>query len=140
MRIERATFESHHADIRHVRLAVFVDEQSVPLELELDDRDPLCVHLVAYDDSGAPVGTGRLDVDYGGKIGRVAVLGRARRRGVGTALMSRLHELAASAGLGSVWCNAQISALAFYEELGYRSVGERFDEAGIEHVRMERGL
>jgi len=140
MRIERASFESDYTAIRHVRFTVFVDEQRVPEDVELDDRDPLCLHLLAYDDRGAPIGTGRLDVAYGGKIGRVAVLAWARRGGVGTALMSRLHELATEAGLGSVWCNAQLSAVEFYRELGYRAVGERFYEAGIEHVRMECDL
>jgi len=140
MRIEPASFESDYAAIRHVRFTVFVEEQRVPEEIELDERDPLCLHLVAYDDGGAPIGTGRLDVGYGGKIGRVAVLESARRSGVGSALMNRLHDLAAGAGLGSVWCNAQISAAAFYERLHYDAVGEHFYEAGIEHVRMERKL
>ena len=140
MRIRPASFESDHAAIRHVRFTVFVDEQHVPEDIELDERDPGCLHLVAYDDAGAPIGTGRLDVGYGGKIGRVAVLASARRGGVGSALMSGLHDLAASAGLRSVWCNAQISAAPFYARLGYRAVGEHFYEAGIEHVRMEREL
>ena len=140
MRIERASFEADYTAIRRVRFTVFVDEQRVPEEIELDERDPLCVHILAYDDRGAPIGTGRLDVDYGGKIGRVAVLASARRGGVGTALMSRLHELAVESGLRSVWCNAQVTALAFYRGIGYRTVGEHFYEAGIEHVRMERDL
>ena len=140
MRIERASFESDYAAIRRVRFTVFVDEQRVPEEIELDERDPLCLHLLAYDDRDAPVGTGRLDVNYDGKIGRVAVLASARRSGVGTALMARLHELAAEAGLRSVWCNAQVTAVAFYRRIGYREVGERFYEAGIEHVRMEHEL
>ena len=140
MRIERASFETDYAAIRHVRFTVFVDEQRVPEDIELDDRDPLCLHILAFDDRDAPIGTGRLDVDYGGKIGRVAVLAPVRGNGVGTALMSRLHALAAESGLRSVWCNAQVSAEAFYRGIGYRAVGERFNEAGIEHVRMEREL
>ncbi|HEX5049254.1 MAG TPA: GNAT family N-acetyltransferase [Gammaproteobacteria bacterium] len=140
MRVERASFEHDYAAIRHVRFTVFVDEQRVPEDIELDERDPQCLHLLAYDDNGEPIGTGRLDVGYGGKIGRVAVLEPVRRGGIGTALMSRLHELAAESGLRSVWCNAQMTAAAFYRRLGYRAVGERFYEAGIEHVRMEREL
>ena len=140
MRVERASFESDYAAIRRVRFTVFVDEQRVPEDIELDERDPLCLHILAYDDGGAPIGTGRLDIGYGGKIGRVAVLAPARRGGVGTALMSRLHALAVESGLRGVWCNAQVSAEAFYRRIGYRTVGERFYEAGIEHVRMEREL
>jgi len=68
------------------------------------------------------------------------VLARARRNGVGTALMETLHELARSRGIAAVWCNAQVSAVPFYLGLGYRIVGDRFEEAGIDHVRMEREL
>jgi predicted GNAT family N-acyltransferase len=54
--------------------------------------------------------------------------------------MQRLHAIATEQRLPSVWCNAQVGALPFYEQLGYSATGEHFDEAGIEHVRMERTL
>ncbi|MBN1240234.1 MAG: GNAT family N-acetyltransferase [Gammaproteobacteria bacterium] len=136
-----ADFGADNAAIRRIRFAVFVDEQKVPEEIEIDERDPFCVHVLAYL-NGEAVGTGRVDVarEHGaaGKIGRVAVLAEARRHGVGAAIMRALHRIAAERGLSSVWCHAQVAAVPFYERLGYRSVGERFDEAGIEHVRMER--
>ena len=68
------------------------------------------------------------------------MLARARGTGVGTALMEQLHGLARARGLAAVWCNAQVSAVPFYVGLGYRIVSERFEEAGIDHVRMEREL
>jgi predicted GNAT family N-acyltransferase len=139
MRVATADFAADFAAIRHVRFAVFVDEQGVPEDIELDDRDQRCTHVLAYDSDRA-VGTGRIDVEAGGKIGRVAVLVEARGRGVGTALMHRLHDLAVEAALRSVWCNAQISAVPFYVRLGYSVTSEPFDEAGIEHVRMQREL
>src|SRR5690606_31221523 len=105
----RADFAADHDAIRAIRFAVFVDEQRVPPELELDERDPACIHLLCHAD-GAPIATGRIDVAYGGKIGRVAVLASHRRSGIGTALMHELHEIARQQGLASVWCNAQISA------------------------------
>jgi predicted GNAT family N-acyltransferase len=52
--------------------------------------------------------------------------------------MDKLHDLARSRGVGAVWCHAQVSAAPFYVGLGYRIVGEVFEEAGIDHVRMER--
>ncbi len=140
MHITVADFEADHAAIRRVRIAVFVDEQRVPEDLEMDDRDRLCLHILARDDAGAAIGTGRIDTLANGKIGRVAVLASWRGRGVGTALMQRLHELALDAALRSVWCNAQIVAAPFYIGLGYRVTSEPFFEAGIEHVRMQREL
>jgi predicted GNAT family N-acyltransferase len=136
--VRAADFAADYAAIRSVRLTVFVDEQRVPADLELDDRDPLCRHLLAY--VGAmPVATGRIDLPSG-KIGRVAVLASHRGTGTGRAIMEGLHALARDAGIDRVWCHAQISAAPFYERLGYVAVGDRFDEAGIEHVKMERVL
>lgn len=134
--VRTADYRADHAAIRGIRFAVFVDEQHVPAELELDERDPFCVHVLAWS-GDVPVGTGRMDLGARGKAGRVAVLAAHRGGGVGTALMEALHGIAREAGLDTVWCNAQVSALGFYERLGYRVVSGPFFEAGIEHRRME---
>jgi predicted GNAT family N-acyltransferase len=139
LRIRVADFRTDFEAIHFVRETVFWLEQKIPRDLEFDDRDAVCIHLLAFDGE-APIGTARLDLELGGKIGRVAVLAARRRAGVGAALMVHLHELARERGLARVWCNAQISALRFYERLGYEATGAPFDEAGIEHVRMQRVL
>ena len=138
-RIRLADHEADYAAIRSVRFAVFVDEQHVPQEIELDDRDPFCIHALAYE-AEIPVGTARIDIAASGKVGRLAVLGPMRGRGLGTALMKHLHAVARNNALGSVWCNAQVVAVPFYARLGYRVTSAPFDEADIEHVRMERKL
>jgi predicted GNAT family N-acyltransferase len=143
VRIVEADYVQVFDELRRIRLAVFVGEQGVPEELEMDERDPVCVHVLAYltgSDRIEPCGTGRIDVDAGGKIGRVAVESDARGRGVGTAIMQALHAIAATRGLSRVWCNAQVSAAPFYAGLGYRAVGAEFEEAGIRHIKMERAL
>jgi len=140
MNIIVADFERDYAAIRGVRFAVFVDEQQIPRELEMDDRDVACTHWLATDERGEPIGTAPFDVDARGKVGRLAVLAHVRGRGVGRALMERVHELARTRGLASVWCYAQQSAAPFYTRLGYRTTSEPFEEAGIEHVSMERDL
>ena len=137
-RIRQTDYDADHAAIRSVRFAVFVDEQKVPPEIEMDDRDPFCVHVLAVED-GAPVGTGRIDL-AAGKVGRLAVLEKVRGRGLGTALMNSLHGIARDNSLSRVWCNAQVVAVPFYERMGYRITSEPFDEANIAHVRMERAL
>lgn len=139
MLVRLADFAADHGAIRRIRFAVFVDEQHVPASLEMDERDPQCVHVLAIAD-GEPIGTGRIDLTHSGKIGRVAVLAAYRGMSVGTALMERLHDVAHTAGLGRVWCNAQATAVPFYARLGYRTTGNPFQEAGIEHIEMERFL
>ncbi len=97
MNVTAADFQRDYDAIRGVRFAVFVDEQRIDPDIEMDDRDAQCEHVLAWDARGEAVGTGRIDFGAGGKVGRVAVLARARRTGVGTALMESLHELARSA-------------------------------------------
>jgi predicted GNAT family N-acyltransferase len=135
--VRDADFTADFALIRRVRTAVFIDEQHVPGDLEWDDRDAVCRHVIALD-GPTPIGTGRLDLEHGGKVGRVAVVASHRHGGVGTAIMERLHAIARAQGLPSAWCHAQLTAVPFYERLGYRAAGPVFDEAGIDHVRMQR--
>jgi predicted GNAT family N-acyltransferase len=135
VQVRLADFARDHDAIRKIRFAVFVEEQRVPSEIEIDDRDPVCVHVLAFAGE-EPIGTGRIDLENDGKVGRVAVLAAHRRSGVGAALMAHLHGIAADHGLAGVWCHAQMTAVPFYERLGYRLASEPFDEAGIAHVRM----
>ena len=139
MEIRRADYRTDYAALRAVRYEVFVDEQRVPPSEEMDDRDSECIHVLALE-AGDPIGTGRIDLAADGKVGRVAVLAAWRRHGVGRAIMESLHEVARQASLESVWCHAQVVAVPFYEELGYRITSEPFIEADIEHVRMEMAL
>jgi len=136
LRVRDADFTADFASIRHVRSTVFIDEQRVPRELEFDERDESCRHVVAFD-GDLPVGTGRLDLDYDGKVGRVAVVASHRHRGVGRAIMLRLHEIALQEQQATLWCHAQLTAVPFYERLGYVRSGPIFEEAGIDHVRMD---
>lgn len=137
--VRRADFETDLVPIRRIRFAVFVDEQAVPPSLEMDDRDSHCEHFLAFVD-GRAVGTARIDIGEGGKVGRLAVSAGSRRCGIGRALMEACHEAALAHGLDEVWCNAQVGAVPFYERLGYTATGTPFDEAGIEHRRMFRPL
>jgi predicted GNAT family N-acyltransferase len=120
-----------------VRIAVFVDEQQIPREEELDDLDATAVHCVAYVD-GTPVAAGRLVVtpDGYGKIGRMAVLKQHRGTGLGAAVLAALEREGAARGLREFRLNAQLSARGFYDRLGYAADGDIYDEVGIPHIAM----
>lgn len=122
------------ADAQTIRLAVFVREQNVPAELEMDDKDAVCLHAVAYDAAGVPVGTGRLLPD--GHIGRMAVMKAARGTGIGGALLRGLMARARERGHAEVVLSAQTHAAPFYKAHGFVQVGDEFLEAGIAHVEM----
>jgi predicted GNAT family N-acyltransferase len=124
--------------LRAVREAVFVGEQGVPRALELDALDSACIHVLAEDGAGRPVGTGRLTPDR--RIGRMAVLPAWRNRHVGAALLHALLREAHASGWRDVSLHAQVSAIAFYRRHGFVAQGERFHEAGIEHQAMRLRL
>ena len=126
------------ADLRAVREVVFVEEQSVPRALEHDALDPACVHAIARDADGRPIGTGRLTPER--RIGRMAVLRDWRGRGVGDALLQALIDAARQRGIGEVSLHAQRSAIGFYVKHGFVPEGPRFMEADIEHQTMRRAL
>ncbi len=120
-----------------IRFEVFVREQKVPAEIELDEMDEKSVHAIAFEGDRA-VGTGRLLPDA--HIGRMAVLRAWRKRGIGALLLQALIEKAREQGQPEIVLSAQVHALAFYERHGFRAEGDAYFEAGIEHRLMRRAL
>ncbi|MEQ1513349.1 MAG: GNAT family N-acetyltransferase [Lysobacteraceae bacterium] len=137
-RVEAIDYAGGVDDLRAVREPVFVQEQQVPIELEWDELDPLCVHVIARDAAGKPIGTGRLTPEH--KIGRMAVLPEWRGRGVGDALLLALIQEAAKRRWPELRLHSQASAVGFYVKHGFVPYGERFMEAGIEHQSMRRQI
>ena len=137
-RIELMPWQAAREEASRIRFRVFVEEQGVPREIELDEMDAHCVHALAYDDRGAVIGTGRLLPD--GHIGRMAVLEEWRRHGVGAAVLNKLIEKAKERGQRELLLSAQVHALEFYKRQGFQPVGEIYEEAGIPHRAMRRTL
>lgn len=139
-----------------LRYRVFCDEQRVPRALERDAEDALALHVVVRDGQGQVCGTGRaLRMRPDGsqtalsaaatagdvvRVGRMAVRRDVRKQGVGSLVLRALEQAAREAGLAQALLHAQCQAQAFYARHGYAPIGERFEEAGIEHVTMTRRL
>lgn len=137
-RIELGSWDGLRHWAEPIRSTVFVEEQKVPVEMEIDQWDPQCLHAVAFDDAGSAVGTGRLLPD--GHIGRMAVLPSARGTGVGSALLSALMDAARLRGHREAVLSAQTHAISFYRRYGYDVISGEYLDAGIPHVDMRRGL
>lgn len=141
MHIQRTAFDSELGrQAAALRTRVFVHEQNVPPELELDHYDADATHFVALE-NGAVVGTLRIvtlrdDHGWSAKIGRVAVEAATRRKGVGRALMRAAIEHARTSGARDCVLTSQTAVLAFYEKLGFTAHGEVCPEAGIPHRAM----
>jgi predicted GNAT family N-acyltransferase len=136
MHIKVTSFQESEYEIRFIRDTVFGVEQGVVRELDWDGNDPLCIHVVAFDNAENPIGTGRVQPD--GKIGRLAALKNWRQRGIGSQMLEALVEAARTQGLAQVHLHAQVHAVNFYEKRRFTPVGEEFMEVGIPHVNMIR--
>jgi len=135
--VQLGSWEEFGEQARRIRFEVFVAEQRVPAELEIDSADPLSVHALARC-AGTFVGTGRLLPD--GHIGRMAVLRTARSKGVGRLLLLSLMAAARDRGDVQVELHSQVHARGFYEQFGFQVIGPEFDDAGIPHVTMRASL
>ena len=123
-----------------LRHEVFVVEQRVPLDDELDGRDAHALHLVGVQD-GRVVATCRVLSDGDtALLGRMAVAPDARRRGLASRLLAAAEAHAGASGARRVALSAQTGALGLYERAGYAARGERFLDAGIEHLMMDKCL
>jgi predicted GNAT family N-acyltransferase len=128
-----------------IRRQVFVIEQQVPEELEIDQYDVISpdVHHVLLHTDGKAVATGRL-IYYSkdtAKMQRIAVLESYRSFGYGRVLLLAMEELARELGLTYSLLDAQCQAQKFYDKLGYEVISEEpFYDADILHVRMRKSL
>ncbi len=137
MNVKRVAYKNHAEEIVAIRTEVFIHEQKVPEELEMDGLDPDAMHVLAYNADGV-IGTGRMLPD--GHIGRIAVKRRYRRQGTGRMITQKLLDIACDLNLPEVWLSSQYHVREFYQKLGFVEQGDRYEEAGIDHVRMTRKI
>ena len=134
--VKRVSGEKELAQAFAIRIKVFVKEQGVPSDIELDDDDRRAIHFLATVGAN-PVGTARVVWHRGAaKIGRMAVLKSYRRRGVGRQLLTRAVAVARRLHARRIYLHAQVAVSGFYERLNFRGTGAIFDEAGIAHRKM----
>ena len=136
-RIELMPWDKARSLASPIRFAVFVEEQGVPREIEIDEYDAVSIHAVAFDGK-QPVATGRLLPD--GHIGRMAVLKEWRNRGIGALMLNALMERAKERGDAEIVLSAQVQAVRFYRAHGFVAQGDEYLEAGIRHRHMRRKL
>lgn len=126
-----------------IRIEVFVKEQGVPLEDELDKFDTLdglCEHLLVYYNE-QPVGTGRIRfINEVGKLERICILKPYRTFGLGKVVIKALEEIAVKRGASQVKLHGQTQAEGFYKKLGYHTSSNIFMEDGIPHILMLKDL
>ncbi|TQR20198.1 GNAT family N-acetyltransferase [Psychrobacillus vulpis] len=133
--------EKEYQDAIFIRRKVFVEEQDVPLHLELDEFDQDAKHFVAYD-GDTPFGAGRIRTIEPsiGKIERVCILPSYRGKNHGNLMMQCMEDHAQANGFQKLKLNAQSHAIPFYEKRNYTITSPEFLEAGIPHRAMEKNF
>jgi predicted GNAT family N-acyltransferase len=126
--------EEEYCSALAIRKEVFIVEQHVSRDEEIDEYESSATHIVALKD-GRASGTARWRfTDRGVKLERFAVLKSLRKKGIGSALLQfALDELCEES---NIYLNAQERVISFYEKFNFRGVGNIFYEANIPHLKM----
>ena len=123
-----------------IRTTVFVEEQNVSMEEEIDEFEESSIHFIGYENN-VPVAASRLRwVDEYGKLERICILKEFRGKSYGTDLIHRMEVEVRKKGYTKTKLNAQTRAVDFYKRLDYKVVSEEFLDAGIPHVTMTKQL
>ncbi len=139
MKAAVVNYSEYKKEILGIRNIVFIQEQRVPENLEIDGLDSKARHaLVFVDETNKAVGTGRMLPD--GHIGRIAVLRQYREMGIGQMIMEKLINAARDLKLSEIWLSSQYHAKGFYQKFGFFETGGIFKDAGIDHIKMSRKL
>lgn len=123
-----------------IRKQVFVEEQHVPMEIEIDEYEDEAIHFICSDGEKY-VGASRLRfVDDYGKLERICVLQEARGKHFGKDLIAAMEEEIIRQNIKEVRLHAQTRAVSLYESVGYDVVSDEFMDANIPHVEMMKKL
>ena len=138
-------FASSPADLDagyKLRRDVFEIEQNIPRPLDRDAFDYSADHVVAFDEKGACVGTGRVvRVDARtAQIGRMAVVKEQRKNGIGALVLEALERMAGMRGISDLTVNSQLPAESFYKNRGFARVSDVFLDQGVPHVVMKKTI
>ena len=136
-KVKTASWPDDQSTLKAIRFEVFVEEQKVPAESEIDEHDPVSIHAIAWTD-GKAAGCGRLLPD--GHIGRMAVRQPYRGQGVGAFVLQHLIDRARQRGDREVVLSAQTHALGFYEKFGFAAEGGEYLDCNIAHRDMRKIL
>lgn len=141
MKVIQAGTDEQLRDAYNIRKKVFVEEQQVPINIEIDEHENSSTHFVLYDDNDSPAGAGRFRIVNGkGKVERICVLPEYRGMGAGVQIMEKIEEHARELPIEELVLNSQSYAIPFYEKIGYKTVSDEFMDAGIPHRTMNKIL
>lgn len=138
VQVDFVTWADSRHELSEIRRRVFIEEQSVPEDMEWDGLDGSAVHILGRNEQGLPIACARLLP--GGRIGRMAVLPAWRNRGAGHQMLQAILEHLRAQGTPEATLSAQTHAIPFYERSGFAVCSDVYDDAGIPHRDMRLRL
>jgi predicted GNAT family N-acyltransferase len=105
------------------------------------EKEKTNLHIAAYEDDQM-LGCCMLVEEEPGvvRLRQMAVVNDVQGKGIGRALMQFAENLARDRGYKKITMHARNNAVGFYEKMGYRKIGEPFEEITISHYVMEKEL
>jgi predicted GNAT family N-acyltransferase len=140
--IQQVSYAEASESLQKIRREVFLEEQGIDPKLEFDGKDDEAEHFLALWQN-QPVGTLRIRYlpPFTAKIERLAVLPMARGQGIGTGLLqAAIAHVQSQSPWEWIHLNAQVQVQDLYKKLGFQTIGEEFEEAGIPHLQMVKYL
>lgn len=126
-------------DVIAIRKKVFIEEQNVPIDIEMDGLDDEANHVIAYLDN-KPIGCARIRMNSFAKLERIAVMKDYRRKGFGRKITEFLIDYCKQKNVDEIRLHAQIYTADFYKKLGFLERGKTFFEADIKHIEMHMSI
>ena len=137
----RETTSQIYQDALAIRQEVFVEGQGVPLAIEIDDKEDKCIHFVLYENDIALATCRLYPLDEATVLlQRMAVKPSQQGLGLGRTIMLEAMATAKAIGYHQMTLHSQEHASDFYQKLGFKTVGESYQEAGIDHINMTKRL
>jgi predicted GNAT family N-acyltransferase len=135
LKIKQVETKQEYEQILNIRKKVFIEEQKVPKDIEIDEYETESTHFILYLNK-KPIGCARIRLNNFAKLERIAILKKHRRNGFGKRLTEFLIDYCHKKNIFDIRLNSQLSVANFYEKIGFKKVGQVFFEAGIKHVEM----
>lgn len=136
-----ASEAKHYFDLFKLRYNVFIKEQNIDIELEMDEYDKDAIHYLYYLNNNLVSYCRVVLKEEGAKIGRYCVSKDFRKQGYGSKLFKHLEEdIIKNKKANKLILSSQLHAKNFYEKLGFQQIGAIFYEANIEHVSMSKQI
>jgi len=135
LKIQIVKNQKEFGDVIAIRKKVFIEEQNVPIDIEIDGLDGEAEHVIAYV-GGEPIGCARIRFNTYAKLERIAIVEKYRGQGFGIQLTDFLIGYCKQKNVDEIQLHAQMYTADFYKKLGFLERGKTFFEADIEHIEM----